>query len=526
MPQLNTIKDIPNQPKIKVLLEMRPAFEGFAGIPQEVRLLFKGLCTLPQIKVQGLLQTSSKVLKNGYKNNFFDKNITKTKLINKFSRVVISSTDNPDKNIFIENTISYFEKKSISWILFFNLVWNAKIRLTMFDTKSFEDFIWRTLFSKTLPASDFDLITKVDYQICAIPWNTLHAVGARTLNLLNFAVYPIINTKNINIFIGQTPYPGRVLKSTIMVIRYHDALPIFMPHTISNKVQHQSHHFQALISNFKNGAYFACVSNSTRNDLLKIIPEAEKQSITIYNMVSESYFIEDNNLMRAAQVIRSRLYEGDADNNIKLVPEFFSNREKDNFYIKKINSKNLKYILMVSTIEPRKNHSRLLAAWEVIKSEIDEDLKLVIVGTLGWDFLPFIRSIKSWIDRGDVFMLNAVPSPDLRCLYRNALVTVCPSLGEGFDFSGVEAMRSGGITVASDIPVHREIYRDAAEYFNPYSTKSLVEILKKVLYNKDSVFVRQKLVAQGEIVSVQYLPEWILPQWDAFLSKLVQVKQS
>jgi len=45
-----------------------------------------------------------------------------------------------------------------------------------------------------------------------------------------------------------------------------------------------------------------------------------------------------------------------------------------------------------------------------------------------------------------------VPAEALRLLFRQAVVTVCPSVGEGFDFSGVEAMRCGGVVAASDIP--------------------------------------------------------------------------
>ena len=82
---------------------------------------------------------------------------------------------------------------------------------------------------------------------------------------------------------------------------------------------------------------------------------------------------------------------------------------------------------------------------------------------------PSCASSGPWMERGDVFLVADVPSADLRLLYKHARATVCPSFGEGFDFSGVEAMKSGGAVVASDIAVHREIYADAAEYCNPYS---------------------------------------------------------
>ena len=48
---------------------MRPAFEGFAGIPQEVRLLFKGLSSLSNLEIEGLLQTSHRTLAKGIKRN-------------------------------------------------------------------------------------------------------------------------------------------------------------------------------------------------------------------------------------------------------------------------------------------------------------------------------------------------------------------------------------------------------------------------------------------------------------------------
>ena len=147
---------------------------------------------------------------------------------------------------------------------------------------------------------------------------------------------------------------------------------------------------------------------------------------------------------------------------------------------------------------------------------------MVVVGTLGWDHSSITKAFSSWIDRGDLFMLNAVPAPDLRVLYRHAAATVCPSLGEGFDFSGVESMASGGVTVASDIPVHREVYDDAAEYFDPYATMSLVKALKKVLYDQDAIKVQEQMLIRGEEVASRYLPEKIIPDWESFLNKLVK----
>src|SRR4051812_31639648 len=50
---------------LRILLEMRPALDGHAGIPQETRLLFSQLLQMPQTSVEGLLQSSNQTLTSG-----------------------------------------------------------------------------------------------------------------------------------------------------------------------------------------------------------------------------------------------------------------------------------------------------------------------------------------------------------------------------------------------------------------------------------------------------------------------------
>lgn len=78
-----------------------------------------------------------------------------------------------------------------------------------------------------------------------------------------------------------------------MIVRYHDAVPILMPHTIADKAFHQATHFHALRANIASGALMSCISEATWQDLLHGVPEAEKQSFVIHNMVSEEYSEDD-----------------------------------------------------------------------------------------------------------------------------------------------------------------------------------------------------------------------------------------
>jgi len=513
--------------KIKIILEMRPALEGFAGIPQEVRLLFRGLSKLDSVELEGMVQTSNRMLARGTKDKLgmFEVAPTETKKINRYSRVIISMAEKPYRTI-ADIIVDFIERRLSSTSLTLStLLGLKKIKLTKFESKYFEDFTWRTMFAKTLPASDFNLVSRANHRICSTPWSAMHMVGLNTLSIFKTPKYAKLDTGDFDIFIGQTPYPARIDKKTAFIVRYHDAIPVFMPHTISDKSIHQATHFYALMSNVQNGAWFACVSQATRQDLIKLFPEAEHKSVTIHNMVSHYYFQEESSFDLVHGIIRARLSEGDPSRNVNFIPDFFSLKEKESFYKKHLESNKFQYLLIVSTIEPRKNHTRLLAAWEVIKADIDPNIKLVIVGTLGWDYKQIVKGLKTWIDRGELFMLNAVPAPDLRVLYRHAAATVCPSFGEGFDFSGAESMASGGITIASDIPVHREVYDDAAEFFDPYSTASLVKALKKVLYAEDSTSVQEQMRLKGSKVAERYQPDQILPQWESFLQEVMQEKE-
>jgi glycosyltransferase involved in cell wall biosynthesis len=359
------------------------------------------------------------------------------------------------------------------------------------------------MFAKSLPISDFEAVTSAGFRVARVPWSAMHAAALMTRRA-GMAVYPRLATQGFDVMIAETPYPGRVSAPTRLVIRYHDAIPVLMPHTISDKSYHQAAHFNALRRNVADGAWFACVSEATRRDLLSIYPQVEGRAITIHNSVSHHYFDEASSPTRVPEIINMRRSMGVKGGGGRSVPT---------------HEPMPPYLLMVSTIEPRKNHLTLLAAWEQLRTEMQPDLQLVLVGALGWDHKAIVRKLWPWFERGGLHLLEDVPAPELRLLYRHAGVTVCPSFGEGFDYSGVEAMRCSGIVAASDIAVHREIFDDAADYFTPYSSAQLAESLKGLLA-KDAADRRHALLRRGASVSSRYLPERILPQWEKFLLSL------
>jgi len=508
-----------------VLLDMRPALDGFYGIPQETRLLFSALAALPGLRVSGLLQMSTRQVKGGVAP---DASLSEAERIHRYSRAVVSlkGQSAADWKIGVADWLgALLHKWALRWGAWTGL---APIRLKGFETRAFRDFVWQQLFARSVPPSERERVLRSDYRVCASPWRWMHLTGIERAWLLGKSRYPRMDTRGVNIFIAQTPYPGRVSPGTALVIHYHDAIPVLMPHTISDRAFHQASHFHALASNVRDGAWFICVSEATRKDLIGLFPEAEPRAVTIHNMLPSHYYPSAPEPERVAGIVR-RYQHGDfvppksqkSNRTYRLVRRFGNEADRSHFYEQAFNEKS-RFLLMVSTIEPRKNHLRLLEAWEALRDQVDKDLKLVFVGHIGWDYKDLLDGCETWIEQGGLFMLHGVPADALRVLYRHALVTVCPSVGEGFDFSGVEAMRCGGVVAASDIAVHREVYGNAAEYFDPYDTTGLVQALRRLIDAPDSDARREALRRAGEEQSARYLPERIVPQWEAFIMRVAQ----
>ena len=235
--------------KTKVLIELRPAFEGYAGIPQETRLLFSTISKLDGYELEGLLQGGQahiNLSRGTKKKSWFGKKPHPSRLYGTYSKVIISLKEKPYRSFF-EEILNYFRNRAESLALRGSILTNSKIKTTEFKTESFEDFIWRTLFAKTLPSSEFATIVEKNYQVLSISWHGMHKAGLSTLSWWFHTVYPKLDLGDVDIFIGQTPYPARVSKKTQMVIRYHDAIPIFLPHTINDVSEHQATQVGSLV---------------------------------------------------------------------------------------------------------------------------------------------------------------------------------------------------------------------------------------------------------------------------------------
>lgn len=503
---------------LKVLIELRPAFEGHAGIPQETRLLFCGIAQLDGVEAQGLIQTGDRFLAPGLSvpPDASAPTLASDEVIDRMSRVVVS-TQAPESPRPMPwplraamRLLRPIGRLAPLVALTVRSLVGLREPLSWFDPRHFPDFVWRSLFAKTLPLEDREQVIGARFRIARAPYGGMHAVGLFSRSL-GRAVYPRLDTGGIDAMLAMTPYPAGVSEGTRLIVRYFDAVPLLMPHTIRHKAHHQALHYQALRHNVARGAWFVCCSEASRLDLLKVFPSVTDRAVTIPCMLSHDYFPEASSARRVPEVLARRA--------LRAVPGAPLAEDAARRLVEAVDlPQPADYLLMVSTLEPRKNHETLVEAWEQLRSADRPGLKLVVVGSMGWDHDAIIERMRIWIERGEILVLSGVPADELRLLYRHACVTVCPSYAEGFGYAGVEAMRCGGVVAASDIAVHREIYGDAAEYFSPYSASEIAQAVLRVI-GPDRHAHRLQLAQRGEQVCARYLPDKILPMWRDLLQR-------
>lgn len=142
--------------------------------------------------------------------------------------------------------------------------------------------------------------------------------------------------------------------------------------------------------------------------------------------------------------------------------------------------------IMVSTIEPRKNHAYLLNAFELLWQK-NIDAKLIIIGKVGWKCEQLINRIESHPELNQrLYMFNHASDNDLAYAYTKAKCLLFPSYVEGFGLPIVEAMQKGLPVMVSNIPVFHEIGGEKAAYFDLDNCESLCELITN--HEKTGIF--------------------------------------
>lgn len=138
------------------------------------------------------------------------------------------------------------------------------------------------------------------------------------------------------------------------------------------------------------------------------------------------------------------------------------------------------YFVYAGNAYPHKNLDRLIEATVALNRNTDKKVMLLIASARN----VFVERLKNTVEKmkagGCVKLLGFVPDKDLGGLLKNSLGFVFPSLSEGFGLPGLEAINSGTVLLASEIPVFREVYGENAVYFNPLDFSSIEKAMRGV----------------------------------------------
>lgn len=215
---------------------------------------------------------------------------------------------------------------------------------------------------------------------------------------------------------------------------------------LKNLMRHAAKHCEKLIT----------VSESTRNDLLKVFPHM-------------------SGLAERTKVV----YEA-ATVSMKENPEI-----KERFQLDK------PYFLYLGELRPHKNVGRVIEAFIRFKSGLPEgaDIRLIVAGKPHKSFV-----MPAGAHRDDIIFTGYVKDDDAYTLYSNALAYCLPSLYEGFGLPILEAMKCGCPVITSDFSSTAEVAGDAGLLVDPLSVEAIAGALAKIY--SDEPF-RQELIAKG-----------------------------
>ena len=140
------------------------------------------------------------------------------------------------------------------------------------------------------------------------------------------------------------------------------------------------------------------------------------------------------------------------------------------------------FVLMVGTVEPRKNHLTVLRALAQHRQHRpDSQLQLVVAGSAGWHYRPVLQAIDELGLADRVVRLGGVAPGALKWLYQQARALLFPSLYEGFGLPVLESLYLGCPVIAARLPSVVEITGEDAHLLEPTDVNAWAAALDELV---------------------------------------------
>jgi glycosyltransferase involved in cell wall biosynthesis len=148
------------------------------------------------------------------------------------------------------------------------------------------------------------------------------------------------------------------------------------------------------------------------------------------------------------------------------------------------------FVLIVSTIEARKNHLLLMRIWRELTETmpLESIPTLVFAGRVGWLVQDLMQQLKNtdWLN-GKIVLIDSPSDAELETLYADCMFTLYPSFYEGWGLPVTESMAHGAPCISSNRTSLPEAGGDLARYFDPDHLAEAVRIVREVIENPEAL---------------------------------------
>lgn len=213
----------------------------------------------------------------------------------------------------------------------------------------------------------------------------------------------------------------------------------------------------------RKAARIACVSEYTKQDIIKSFAISPDKIDVIYNGANEMY------KPLAFEAIKTTQYT-----YAKACP----------------------YFLFVGALHPRKNIVNLFLAFDEFKKTQQSNFKLVIVGAKMWKTTAIENAYKNMQYKDEVIFTGHLHTDKLKYIYASAHALVYVPYFEGFGIPIVEAMYCDVPVITSNVTSMPEVSGDAAHLVNPFSIEEIKNAM--LMLAKDENY-RRTLIEKGKI---------------------------
>ena len=155
-----------------------------------------------------------------------------------------------------------------------------------------------------------------------------------------------------------------------------------------------------------------------------------------------------------------------------------------------------KYFLYLGTLEPRKNLTRLVKAYEILSRRKEDCPLLVLAGGKGWLYDEIFEEVNKSGLGDKVIFTQYIPGEEICPLMNGAEAFVFPSLYEGFGMPPLEAMACGTPVIVSGSASLPEVVGDCGLIVDAYSEESIADAMGKIANNEE---LRKQLSEKGII---------------------------